>query len=448
MTEILNDIVGAASINVPYYYQDVGSAWQGSTVAVSWEDIAEVRLREMFQWITNNGNLMTGAGVNVEYMLTYLYRFLKEYTVTQYDIQYQHVTATLTSPAYQTQATTYPLTYNDLYTALKDELLDRMETLRDNNVIAIDSETRSVTFKNPSTEKNYRTYPKQYGLPDGAAVMRWGGISFAPVSEVLDGVAPLSSYCYPPRLWYFANTLLRTSTGDQSAEYKPANTTWAAILDSYNSGVTIHSDTKSAALQQPLQYSAGLLEATVRASVKDLPDAEHSPQKSSLVDVTKNGGLTVTGVIIGSQRQLNFDFSPKDGTDYFLYDNCISGVSLTVTDLAHAPAFRTLVSQTPVNEPVYFCLELRNDTGAAFTGADGLVLPGAKFYLLGSIDLPVSGPYDRVFERDSKTTVNCLVSSLAEARTAVPDLMHPSLSLGLQVSVNWTMSTASYIILY
>ena len=46
-----------------------------------------------------------------------------------------------------------------------------------------------------------------------------------------------------------------------------------------------------------------------------------------------------------------------------------------------------------------------------------------------------------VFERDHVTTINCLVTSLAGARTAVPDLEHPHLSVGLQVNANWIVST-------
>ena len=97
---------------------------------------------------------------------------------------------------------------------------------------------------------------------------------------------------------------------------------------------------------------------------------------------------------------------------------------------------------------MYFCLELRNDTGKAFTGADGLVLPGAKFYLLGTIELPSDGSFTRVFEKDHVTQINCTVSSLTEARTAVPDLEHPNLTLGVRVDINWIMATPSFLVLY
>lgn len=196
------------------------------------------------------------------------------------------------------------------------------------------------------------------------------------------------------------------------------------------------------ALDSALQYSCAMLVTTVRASADQLDDADglYSTQVSP-----GTSNLPVTGVIVGSQMDLNFDFTPFGSTEYYLYDNCISGVYLKKAEQASAPAFKTLVSQTP---DVYFCLELRNDSGAAFTGADGLVLPGSNFYLVGAIELPGDDSYTRVFERDHTTTINCLVSSLADARTAVPDLEHPHLSVGLQVNPNWKESTPSSLIMY
>ena len=188
-----------------------------------------------------------------------------------------------------------------------------------------------------------------------------------------------------------------------------------------------------------------MLLATVRATAATLDDADGLVTTQVTVGTDR---LPVTGVIVGSQRVLNFDFTPSStGAESFLYDNCIDGVFLRQAAPESAARFRTLVSQTPDDEPVYFGLELRNDTGDSFIGADGIVLPGAKFYLVGSIELPADNAYTRVFERDHVTTINCVVSSLAGARTAVPDLEHPRLSVGLQVNPNWKVSTPTSLIL-
>ena len=440
ITSVLNEIASALTYTTSYRYEDAGGIWNTGSVTLSWNDsIKDAQLRELFEWFTNDGHLCSEAGHNVEYMISRLYRILKE-DYTSYDgTPYEHVTAAHTYPAMLGYGTT-PLTYAILYNGIRDEIVRRIEALRTAGTLEITSDNK-VLFASESLSR----HPESYGLPDGAAVMRWNGISFVPVTQALDGVAPLMSYCYPPDLWYFVNTTLSTSTQDRESVYTQDNPSWKNdILPTYRSGKILHSDTKSAALDSALQYSCAMLVATVRASGETLDDGDGllSTQVS-----TASGKLPVTGVIVGSQRTLGFDFTPTGTTDYFLYDNCISNVFLTRTELASAPQVRTLVSQTPDREPVYFSLELRNDTGEAFTGADGLIMQGAKFYLVGSIELPDDDSFARAFERGHITRINCLVTSLAEARTAIPDLEHPHLSAGLQVNVNWKESTPTYLIL-
>ena len=440
MAEILTSVVGQASVTTTYFYYEL-SAWKSGQVSVTWNDvIAELQLRNYFNWITNEGRLTTGAGCNVEYMLTHLYVLMKDYV--SYDTTpYEHDGLNGRYPTYKTMGESLPRTYADLYNGLRDLVVGRIEALRDAGTLTI-SLDKEVRFADDALSR----YPTAYGLPDGAAVIRWDGIQYVPVLQMLDGVAPLDSYCYPPRLWYYSNTTLSTSAKDLSEAYVSSNASWADdILALYRSGGVIHSYTQSVARDHPLPYSCGMLVAKVRAGAAQLEDADDSPSTNVVPD---GSNLPVTGVIVGSQRALRFDFTPEDGDDMFLYDNCIGGVHLNNVDLASAPSFRTFVSQTPDDQEVYFCLELRNDTGTTFTGADGLVLPGSKFYLLGSIELPEDHSFSRVFQKDCITTVNCTVTSLRDARTAVPDLEHPTLSMGLQVGVNWIESTSSYVILY
>ena len=439
MADILNAIAEAASYTTGYAYQ-VNGVWKEGTVSVPWnESIGDSRLREYFEWFTNGGSLSTGAGLNVEYMLTNLYRLLSDYSSFE-EVPYEVTTSGNIYQAVKSVGSSETLTYADLYNGVRDLLLSRFEALRTDG--RLDIQERTVDFSDVSLHD----YPSTYGLPDGAAALRWTGTAFEPVSETLDGVAPLSAFCYPPSLWYFANTTLSTARDDRSVVYTSDHPSWQSdILSTYRSGKVIHGDTRSVALDEPLQYSCGMLVASIRAAARQLDDADGNP--STVVTVTDDN-LPVTGVIIGSQRQLGYDFTPQGDTDYFLYDNCIDEVFLTFTQSGNAQEFRTLVSQTPDGAPVYFCLELRNDTGASFIGADGIVLPGAKFYLLGTIELPVNSEFERIFQQDYATRINCTVTSLIEARTAVPDLEHPHLSMGLKVDINWIMATPSYLILY
>ena len=437
----LNNIVSGVTYTTEYWYQ-ANTVWKRDFITLSWnESISDTRLAELFQWFTNNGNLTTGAGHNAEYMISRLYRILKQSYVSYDSTVYEHITSNSIYDAMKEAGGTVPLTYADLYNGVRDAIISRIETLRDNGILAIASDN-TVTF----ADSGLGTYPAAYGLPDGAAVVQWTGVEYMAVSQVLDGVAPISQYCYPPDLWYYVNTTLSTSTQDKEEIYTSDNQSWRNdILPTYRSGKVLQSDTKSAALDSALRYSSGMLIATIRAEADRLDDADGL---SSTQVTLGSSSIPVTGVIIGSQRRLGYDFTPVGETDYFLYDNCISGVYLTRTSQENAPSFKTLVSQTPDGEPAYFCLELRNDSGSAFTGADGLVLPGSKFYLVGSIELPQDDSYTRAFERYHTTTVHCLVTSLADARTAIPDLEHPHLSVGLQVNVNWKESTPTTHILY
>lgn len=442
MASVLNNIVSGASFTADYWYNENGTR-KSAIASVSWDSGTEDnQLRELFSWITNNGELTTGSGVNVEYMITYLYRMLKSYVCNDTS-QYERVMTNAVYYAFKDENLTDPLTLADLYYGLRDVIVSRIEYLLAINSLEYNDSDGKIYFTSPAL----CSYPDSYGLPAGAAVIKWDGVRFNAVAESLDGVSPLSSFCYPPKLWYYANSTISTSTSDQADVYTSENDWTTNILGAYRTGKVIHSDTKSVALDEPLQYSCGMLLATVRASASSLDDADGSA--STLVRLTSDA-IEVTGVIIGGQRSLRYDFTPVlTGDEYFLYDNCISNVYLQHVDSqSEVPAFRTLVSQTPDGAPVYFCLELRNNTGGSFTGADGIVLPGSKFYLLGTIPLPTDGSFERVFEKDFTTTINCTVTSLAEAHTAVPDLQHPTLSMGLQVNVNWMMSTPSYIVLY
>lgn len=441
LVRLLNAVASRVTYTATYYYE-VNGIWKTGAVTLSWnEAIKDVTLQELFRWFTNGGALMTGAGGNLEYMVSRLYKTLKENYVSYDAAVYEHVTSSQVYPARTEMDEGAPLTYAILYNGIRDKIVERIEDLQTKGYLLINSGDNKVQFAAASL----RTYPDAYGLPSGAAVVRWNGLAFEAVTEALHGVAAIGSYCYPPDLWFFANTTISTSTKDQDEVYTSDHASWTRdILPVYRNGKVLLSDTKSAALDSALQYSCGMLLATIRASAETLDDADGLVS----TQVTVGGDrLPVTGVVVGSQRVLNYDFTPGAGTDYFLYDNCIDGVFLKKTDLGNAPRFRTLVSQTPDGDPVYFCLELRNDTGESFVGADGIVLPGAKFYLVGTIELPDDDSYSRVFERDHVTTVNCKVTSLAGARTAVPDLEHPHLSVGLQVNANWKESTPTSLIL-
>ena len=433
IASILSEMASEASLTVDYWYY-ANRVWRSAQVSLVWdENIADGRLREYFKWFTNEGKLITGSGLSAEYMLTYLYRLLKDYV--SYDATvFEHVVGNNHYEAVKSNGGTDLLTYADLYNGMRDALLQRFERLENDQFIHI-LEDDSIQLVN----SDQRVWPARWGLPDGSAVIQWTGIRFEVAEETLDGVAPIASYCYPPDLRYFSNTTLSTSTSDRESSYTEDRTSWSEILSDYRGGKAVYSDTRAVALDEPLNYSCGMLVANVRAVAEEL---DAGP--SSRVRVT-GSDFPLTGVIVGGQRTLRYDFTPLSGKDYFLYDNCISGVYLTAQESAE---FRTLVSQTQTGENIYFCLEFRNDSGSGFAGAEGNILPGCKFYLVGRIDLPEDDETGSVFQCDCMTRVNCLITSLSEAHNSIPDLEHPSLTMGVQVKTNWTQATSSYIVMY
>lgn len=435
LTDLLNAIFyPEISYETAFWYEDVTR--HNETITLVWNDeIDDNTLRDCFLETTNGGNMTPGSGRSVEYIISRLYRRLKSYVV-QDDTPVEYIRTGDVYPAMKPNDE--PLTWGELYNGLRVAIIDRIEAL-DGHGLTLDRTEYTAALTNAS----WQDYPGTLGLPDGAAILRWNGNRFYPVEDLpgdsADGVAPVTSYVYPPQLWYFANSTISTSSADKSNTYTSEKPNWTDILDEYRYGKTVSGGTVSVAMDQPLKFSCGMLIADVIAESTTLDDGDGDPATTiTLADDT----FPITGVIIGSQQRLNFDFTPAGGDSFFLYDNCIAGLALPTNTPA---GFRTLVSQTPDDEDVYLCLELRNDSGQTFVGEDGIVLPGSKFYLVGRIDLGEG--QSSVFKRDCTTTIHCHISSLAKARNAIPNLEHVNIALGIQISVNWVMSTPSHVIL-
>lgn len=437
LANVLNAIINPEIKYETSFWYDDSEGQHEVPIKLIWnEEVEDNTLLECFREITNDGQLMPGSGRSVEYMIARLYRRLKTYVIyNTTQIEYTH--AGSTHPARKQNGD--PFTFGDLYRGLQGAIIKRID---DWNGELLTITENTVQLKN----SELLGYPSDLGLPDGAAILRWNGTQFYPVKDESDdsteGVAPINSYCYPPLLWYFSDSSLSLSNSDKSSVFTKEKTNWSEILAEYRFGKVVSPSTHSAALDQPLQFGCGMLVATVATTDTDLPDSE-----GSTVHLAENC-FPITGILVGSQRQLNFDFTPAGGPDFFLYDNCISGVYLPASSQAPA-CFRTLVSQTPANQDVYLCIEMRNDSGQPFVGADGIVLPGNKFYLVGCIEAPNPqiSSFMCVFQRDHKTTIHCTISSLAKARNAIPNLENPHIALGIKISADWVMSTPSHVVL-
>lgn len=437
LADLLTHIVAAATYTQVYYYY-MNGAWHEGRIAVTWnESIAEQSLRQYYRWITGDGELMTGAGLSTEYLVSTLYGRFKRFSSDDEE-PFLHTAGGVQYEAVLTEGGDDTFTYATLYNGLARIVIDRIETLTEQGALRFYADG-SVRF----TDDDLRNYPSSLGLPAGAAVLRWNGLRYVVVTEGLDGIAAMDNYCYMPPLYYYVNSTISTSTAQDVSPVLTSDTaSWDQVLSTFRQGKTVRTTTHSVALDRPLQFATGMLLATVRASAPYLPDNDDDPRTNCSVTGTN---FPVTGLLLGGQQRQHYDFTPDaDAPEYFLYDNQIAGVYLTTTE---SHDFRTLVFPTPADKDILFFLELRNDSGAAFSGAEGLILPGNYFYLAGKLEMPDNPATPSIFLADYCTTARCVVSSLENAHVAVPEMGQAQLVMGVQTTLNWVMSASSYVVL-
>lgn len=287
-------------------------------------------------------------------------------------------------------------------------------------------------------------YPSSKNLPDGAATLQWDDVNkrFNVLTEST-AATPINSllhFAYPSELYYYVNSPIHTSNDEVSQSDYAAVNVWEMLLGSKypNPNSAVSHNTLSVAITSPLQYAVARLKITLEALPNTLPDASEPEENIP----AGNANFPLTGIIIGGQRSLGFDFTPKeplsDDDIRFIYDN---NPAATVDDSGNQTV-NTLVLQTYDNETVRLALEFKNMSGQKFEGAGGVIYPNTKFYLIGSVDPTTKDATDhdynkRVFTQDCTTSMQMSVVSLAKAYNVMPNLLSPRLELGLVVTNEW-----------
>ena len=273
--------------------------------------------------------------------------------------------------------------------------------------------------------------------------------------------AAYATYVYPASLYYYGNSGVKTATSSKATLYD-GNNTWDQITgNAAFTGNSVGPSTRSVAIIDPIQYAVGRLDMKVNALPYD-PDPQ-DPSKKIMYDkkgeaYDAQNGFDVTGILIGGQKQVKFDFTTNtSATEYTIYDNITksqSGSTLTVTPTAASATNYTLALETAgsIDEVVNVAVEFKNK-GADFEGRDGVIPAGCKFYLVGQLkpstvssDKNPSG-LTKVFIQDYKTIANFTISKgnsgqenndgLGAAYNTIPDLRTPQLELGLSVDLQW-----------
>ena len=330
-------------------------------------------------------------------------------------------------------------------TTASEDIKDIIDAIIDN----IDAQTSIANNNYPRSFKQGTEEEKADSLPDGAAVIRWtknaetgeGEFSVRTTTTTLDNINGITRYTYPAELVFFTDSPIRTSTTEvpkSTYEDAPSSKTWSAFLnDNYQGSQYVTTETKAVAVENPLQYGVANLQLKLTGMSATLMDAKN-------IEVTNADmeHLPLTGVIIGGQHTVGYNMKPQgEQTDVdgrFIYEkNIISGDSIN-----------TLVLQSYDNEKVPIILEFQNNTGNSFTGKDGVVYPGTRFYLIGMIDPKGQGTgvyAGRVFTQDHITRMSMNVASLAKAYTCMPDLLAPRLEIGVQVVTHWIQVTTTNV---
>lgn len=312
----------------------------------------------------------------------------------------------------------------------------------------------------------YSTYPNNINLPDGAVQLSFDAtnkFTYAATSS-LTGIQNLnaSKVCFPASIYYFQSSDLAATAVELDASKWPTSTTawtgtaapWLKDANSLADGWTsdVKATTRSIAMRKNINYGVANLATTVKCGAASLPDNTDltvtDPSEFAGTVTVPDAGFTVTGLLIGGQpTKVGFNFQPAsdDAFDYTIYDNNLTNIvakngtasTTNYTIVLPNDKGRGVEDQNPVN----VAIELTNNSGVAFRGADGIIPAGGKFYLVGQLNpdaKTIEGVINpAVFMSDYKTTMNLNITSLKSAYNTIPDLRSTKLQLGLSVDLDW-----------
>ena len=306
--------------------------------------------------------------------------------------------------------------------------------------------TGNITF-----DASLDGFPANIYMPDGSAYLVCTGtpkqFSFAQTSMISNAqLAAPSKIVYPISLYYRTNSIIRTSNSSHKADYDAA-ATWAALLATYtdNTG-EVSRATRSVAIEYPIQYAVGRFDVTVKtkdASALDDNETLYPTGATPVAVPTKAAGYPLTGVFVGGQKRVDFQFhqiaSGADnytGNVYTIYDKDVVGVNAKQNDAEGTN--HTLVLETLAGQDIYVALEFTNNTGRDFYGRNGIVSDGCKFYLVAQLKASeATETGNLVFKQDYITTANFTINDLKKAYNTIPDLRSSELELGMTVNLHW-----------
>lgn len=329
-----------------------------------------------------------------------------------------------------------------------------------------DFDKLTQAIKNNCTTTNLNTgFPRNLGLPDGAAVLIFDKPSRTfSYKEVTPGepsggnLVDHKTITYPSELAYFVSSPVATSSTKDKLTDLPDYKTWLENTADWSQyGDVVKSNTTLVVLKEPVQYGVACLESKIKCESASLKDNANAILGSTTADNTltvPKDGITVTGILIGGQPQgVEWNFEPAASAkfDHTIYDQKMNyGIAARTSGSA---SNYTLVLDNKNSSPttteqskVYVTVELENNMGD-FYGAKGLIPKGSRFYLVGLLDPNASAgvnkpsgtaePLDHVFIKDHTTIANFIIKDLKNAYNHIPDMRTTKINVGLAVDLKW-----------
>lgn len=303
-------------------------------------------------------------------------------------------------------------------------------------------------------------FPRNKNLPDGVAKVKWDNTKFIFVDATNVGIGATNAgnnidytkITYPAELAYFVSSPVKTSQEEITAVTKlPTYEDWTkgTIWDTgYKDEV--ENRTRFVALQNPLQYGVACLKSTIKCNSNSLEDnakdGNFGYDKNNNISVPQ-GGFKVTGILVGGQPQgvkWNFEPNTTNTSDfkYTIYDkNMNNGFAANSSE--SNPNYTLVLDNKDATankqSNVFVTVELENNSGVAFYGAEDIIPANSKFYLVGELKLEgnTTTTVNRVFVKDHTTIANFTITNLKKAYNCIPDMRTSKINVGLAVDLSW-----------
>ena len=343
-----------------------------------------------------------------------------------------------------------------LITDLKDVIGGKNESTENELSKAIVQNCKTAL----SQTLNNVIFPRDKDLPDGVAKVKWenGQFAFVEANSVGIGTANTNNnidytkITYPAELAYFVSSPVKTSQEEITAvanlptyEQWTNKTYWDTDYKD-----EVENRTRFVALQYPLQYGVACLKSTIKCNGTSLEDnakdGNFGYDNNNTISVPA-GGFDVTGILVGGQPQgVAWNFEPyatnTNDFKYTIYDNHMnSGFAAKSTE--SSPNYTLVLDNKDGSgssqSNVFVTVELENNSGEDFYGAEGIIPKNTKFYLVGELKLcgNTTETIDRVFVKDHTTVANFTITNLKKAYNHIPDMRTSKINVGLAVDLKW-----------